>query len=294
MPVELLPPRAEAAEIVRRLGGRADARDILRFTTRHRLESALDHGDLVRAGRGIYLARGLPEPLVAAARCRGVLSHESAAEQWGLGLVFPPRAIHVTASRGAKPPKLADVVVHRSHLRADEVDGCVTTPLRTVLDCAQSLPFREALAVADSAARRHPGFTDLLRTAADQRLGRGRQRFLRVAEAASALADNPFESALRGTLLDSGLTGFSPQVPIRTAVGTVRVDLADVDHRVVAEADSFEWHGDRHSLTADCRRYDELARAGWTVLRFAWEQVMFEPEWVAGVAADVLADRRGT
>jgi very-short-patch-repair endonuclease len=279
----------EAAEVVRRFGGRALGSEILRFTTEHRLRRALDCGAVVRASRGIYVLGTLDVPRAAAARCRGVLSHDSAAAEWGLGLVFPPRAVQVTAPRGAKPPHQPGVVVHRVNLRADEIDGDVTAPLRTVLDCAQSLPFREALAVADSAAHVHPGFLATLRDAAQEHAGRGFRRCRRVAAAASALAENAFESALRGTLLDAGLTGFEPQVGIRTAAGTARVDLADRLHRIVAEADSFEWHGGRQALAADCRRYDELCAAGWTVLRFAWEQVMFEPEWVAGVVRSVAA-----
>ena len=47
------------------------------------------------------------------------------------------------------------------------------------------------------------------------------------------------------------------------------------------EADSFAHHGHRAALERDCRRYTELTIRGWRVLRFAWEHVMFEPEWVA-------------
>ena len=278
--------------MVRRLGGRASGREIARFTTRHQLLTAVQRGLVLHASRGIYVLPSLPEPGIAAARCRAVLSHESAAAHWGLGLVFPPRAVHVTAGRGAKPPCLPDVVVHRADLREDEIDDGVTVPLRTVLDCAQAMPFREALAIADGAARRHPGFLGTLREAADQRQGRGRQRCIRVAAGASPLAHNAFESALRGSLLDAGLSGFEPQVLIRTAGGTFRVDLADVPHRVIAEADSFEWHGGRQELAADCRRYDELTRAGWTVLRFSWEHVMFDPDWVCALVSDVLAQSR--
>jgi hypothetical protein len=42
----------------------------------------------------------------------------------------------------------------------------------------------------------------------------------------------------------------------------------------------------------DCRRYDELVIAGWLVLRFAWEHVMFEPEWVRHTIQGAIALRR--
>jgi very-short-patch-repair endonuclease len=69
----------------------------------------------------------------------------------------------------------------------------------------------------------------------------------------------------------------------------VRVDLGDRRRRIALEADSFEYHGTRRALRDDCRRYDELARAGWTVLRFAWEHVVGDPRWVASVVTDVCA-----
>ncbi|HSV39758.1 MAG TPA: hypothetical protein VLI04_13455, partial [Nocardioidaceae bacterium] len=36
----------------------------------------------------------------------------------------------------------------------------------------------------------------------------------------------------------------------------------------------------RGSLRNDCRRYTALAIRGWTVLRFAWEDVMLHPDYV--------------
>ncbi len=37
-----------------------------------------------------------------------------------------------------------------------------------------------------------------------------------------------------------------------------------------------------------------MTRAGWTVLRFAWEHVLGDPRWVVAVVRDVCAtaDRR--
>jgi very-short-patch-repair endonuclease len=67
---------------------------------------------------------------------------------------------------------------------------------------------------------------------------------------------------------------------------SARVDLGDPKRKIALEADSFAFHGSRAALERDCRRYDELTLAGWMVLRFAWEHVMFEADWVAVVAID--------
>jgi very-short-patch-repair endonuclease len=65
---------------------------------------------------------------------------------------------------------------------------------------------------------------------------------------------------------------------------------------LVLEADSFAYHGSQAALERDCRRYAELSRNGWTVLRFAWEQVMFDEKWVEEIILDccrLRTDRRG-
>lgn len=120
---------------------------------------------------------------------------------------------------------------------------------------------------------------------------------LRVARVADGRAANPFESALRGIVLDAGLTGSTPQVQLRERGIRMRVDLADRQRRVVLEADSFAWHGSREALAADCRRYDEAVASGWLVLRFAWEHVMSRQEWVARTVGATCrlrdAERRG-
>jgi very-short-patch-repair endonuclease len=289
--------RPPVADVVRGFGGRIHRRDLLRYVSTHQVATALAAGDLIRAARGIYVLPAMPQEHQVAAACRGVVSHQSAAKLLGLPMVFAPTAVHVTANRGARPAPMKNVVIHRRALTDTELHAGVTSPLRTALDCCGSLPFREALAVADSAARTIPGFIHDLQDAAGQ-AGPGRARRLAVAAHACPLSANPFESALRGIIIEAGLTGFRPQVWIDTEGGRYRVDLADTARRVVIEADSFEWHGNRSALNEDCRRYDELVRAGWTVLRFSWEQVMFDAEWVAriirGVCGGAVTRRHAT
>jgi very-short-patch-repair endonuclease len=277
-----------AAEVVRHFGGRANRVDLLRHVTPHEIARAVAAGDLLRAARGVYILAQLPDEYAMAASCRGVLSHCSAAQAHGLGLVFPPAAVHVTAARGARPALPKTVVLHRSHLEPGEVDGHLTSIVRTVMDCCTSLPFREALAVADSAAQRID--VEEMHRVADVPT-RGRARRMKVMAAVDARSANAFESALRGSLIEGGIK-LTPQVTIATAAGEFRVDLADERRRTAIEADSHAWHGSRAALSRDCRRYDELVRVGWTVLRFSWEQVMFDQAWVVGVVRGVLGRRR--
>lgn len=159
------------------------------------------------------------------------------------------------------------------------------------MDCLRACSFPAALAVADSALRsgRSPGW---LRAVARDARGPGAVQARNVAEAASALAANPFESGLRAAAMQvSGLT-VRPQVPLYSA-GTYlgRPDLVDTDLQIVAEADSFEWHGTRSALVRDARRYNAMVVAGFMVLRFTWEDVMFEPDSVRATLAEATKRR---
>lgn len=244
------------------------------------LERALASGRVLRLARGVYGLSSGAAPLAAAASVSGVASHVSAAQLWLMDVVAAPALPHVTVPRSRK--LVSDQVVrHWADLPPGDVDGRVTTPLRTVVDCARTMPFPEALAVGDSALRRGLVRRSELLERAETTRGAGRAAVLRVAQHASPRPANPFESALRGIALDAGLTGLLPQVWLDGESGSIRPDLIDPALRLVVEADSFEWHGRRSALAADCHRYDELVADGWTVLRYAWEQVMFDRAWVA-------------
>jgi very-short-patch-repair endonuclease len=182
--------------------------------------------------------------------------------------------------------------MHWADLDENEVDGLVTTPLRTVVDCFRTMPFADALAVADSALRRELIDADRLAAEAARLVGPGAPAARHVAALADGKAANPFESALRAIVLDAGLSDFVPQLKVSGRGFSAYVDLGDKRRRIALEADSFEWHGQRSALDRDCRRYDELVRRGWLVLRFSWEQVMFDRAWVAEVVADAVAFRR--
>jgi very-short-patch-repair endonuclease len=259
--------------------------------SRRQIEAAVRDGTLVRLGRGTYALAGAGDPLQAAGHLGGCASHESAARLWFLETLHEPRATHVTLPRGRRPRYRRGAVVHWSDLEEHEVRGRVTSPLRTVLDCARTLPFAEALAIADSALRRGLLERDELVAAAVASSAPGVRAARRVLEAADGRADNPFESGLRAVVLEEGIEGFVPQLPFRVPGASGFVDLGDPRRRIVLEAEGFEFHGTRQALHRDCRRYTALGRAGWVVLRFSWEDVLFDTDWVAASVRDVVAGR---
>ena len=133
---------------------------------------------------------------------------------------------------------------------------------------------------------------------ADSARGPGSARMRRAALHADGRAANPFESALRSVCVCVAGLEVEPQVTLRDGAFTARPDLVDRRLRIAIEADSFTWHGGRQALTADARRYNRLVIAGWMVLRFSWEDVMFHPDevrevLVAAVAlAEAMSQRR--
>ncbi|MBZ5737449.1 DUF559 domain-containing protein [Nocardioides mangrovi] len=113
-----------------------------------------------------------------------------------------------------------------------------------------------------------------------------------MASLARAEAANPFETCLRVIAGEVPGLRVAPQVTLTTIPGAPRPDLVDVDLRIVLEADSFEWHGDRRALRRDARRYNLMVVHGWLVLRFSWEDVMLHPDEVREVLVAATAQRR--
>lgn len=272
-----------------RLGGNASARQLLRLTTRRRLRRAVKRGRLLRPARGRYVVPTAAEARVAGAQLSAVVCLRSAAAHHGWELKAQPARPELMVRRGRKltSEQRAGVTVRWANLAEDQVRDGVTTPLRTVLDCARALPFDEALAIADSALRSGVLERGALVDAASSVPLRYRARCMRVAHEADARADNPFESVLRAIALDVAGLKVKPQ----QWIGDRRADLVDVRLRLVIEADSFEFHGRRNLLKRDCERYNAFVVDGWLVVRFAWEHVMFEPDYVARVLGDVVAAR---
>jgi very-short-patch-repair endonuclease len=278
------------AAVVRELGGRASRAQILASCTRHQLAASVRSGRLLRVRADVYVLPNLLAPLAVAARLGGVASHASAAGLLGLSLVVEPTVTHMTVRHGSKRPAVEGVRLHRARSLppADVVGGC-TSALRTVLDCATSMPFAHALAVADSALSLSLVTEVELRLAAARSPNRDRGRRIRVAAAADGRAENPFESVLRALVLEAGFASFEPQVPIRTAGGLFVVDLADRGRRLVIEGDSYTYHGTRSAFVRDCDRYDALVADGWRVLRFTWEHVMRRPQRVMALVVQTCA-----
>ena len=265
-----------------RLGGVARTETLLRLTSRARLRIALRRGLVVRDNRGAYSLPGVADALRAAGRLSGVLVEDSAAQYHGWELKHRPVVPCVAVPRNRKldAGRRSGVLVRYVDLDPADVGAHATGAGATVMDCAARRPFDEALTVADSALRHGAVTRGRLLQRAGAMPDRYRSRCLRVATHADARAANPFESVLRAFAI--GVPGLvvEPQVWVDD-LG--RPDLLDRGRRLVIEAESFAFHGRRKALTKDCERYNAFALAGWVVLRFSWEHVMFRTGYVREV-----------
>jgi hypothetical protein len=280
-------------EVLERMGGVATRGALIRATSRAAVDAAFAAREVVVLSRGRYALASADEAVQAAHRLSGVASHESAALRHGWAVLRTPAQPHVTVPKGRTitPSRRSGVVLHRTDLGPDDVDGSCTSADRTMVDCLRLPNATAALAVADSALRAgYPG--PRMRALARDLRGPGSAAARRIAQLADGRAANPFESALRSIVL--GVPGLTvvPQLSLRSGARFLgRPDLVDERLGIVLEADSFEWHGGRQALARDARRYNLMVVHGWLVLRFSWEDVMFHPDDVRAILEVAVAER---
>ena len=165
----------------------------------------------------------------------------------------------------------------------------VTSPLRTAVDCAFDLPVYRSLPVIDSVLRavtwpdrrtRRIFGEKTLQEARDELedmvAGMGARNGAVRARAAIALGDpfaeSPGESVLRWAAAAAGLPAPVSQFEV-WADDWYYLDLAFEAIRLAWEFDGLGKLASREDLRAEKRRELRIQRAGWTVMRFGWEDV---------------------
>ncbi|MBN0041082.1 DUF559 domain-containing protein [Cellulosimicrobium cellulans] len=255
-------------------------------------------GELVRVRRGVYL----PSPHAAAqareqwllAQVRGVVesfttpywvSHDTAALLWGCWTWRLPPFVHLTQLTNPRVERERDPIVrrHRTDLPPRDrarLDGVPVTSLeRTVVDCARSLPLERSLVVVDSALRLGADRHVVEQVLEESRGKRGVVRARRALELADPASESPGETLVRLAATLGGLPTPRPQVPVATARGRYVLDLAWIDARVAVEFDgAVKYSGGPYGDPAATRRAQDvreaaLVAAGWTVVRFTWDDL---------------------
>lgn len=212
-----------------------------------------------------------------------VLSHSTAALVWGYPVMLADLG-PVTASTigdGSSPDRRHPGI----HLYGSALDGrdvirhqglLITAAVRTVLDCARTLPRRPAVAVADAAAHRnHLPEAEVLRVLSQMRGWKGVGRSREVLKVLDPGCESPGETFTRLLLQD---LGYRVQSQFEVHDGGSLAGRADF--RIVGEMVLVEFDG-RHkyglapdsapdALWREKRRHDALVQAGFEVVRLTW------------------------
>ena len=282
------------------------------------MRSLIRSGQLVRMRQGAYATRSAvdwagADPVrvhvldVRAARATlsgsgdAVASYQSAAQLHRLSLLTSPPKGVVTLTlppdRKRNRAKPADVVFHASQLPKEHVtrlyDLPLTTVARTVSDLARTLPFMDAVVMADSALNQEkttkPELHQVLKECAPGWPGVRQAR--RVVDFADERAESPLESAARVVFAEAGLEPPELQVTIHgeKAQFAARVDFLWRAQKVIAEADGLVKYNDRKDLLDERERDHQLREAGYTAVHFTWREIFQTPEEVIARIRNALA-----
>ena len=283
------------------------------------MRSLIRSGQLIRMRQGVYAtkraldwanavnpanpANGDPGPdpvrahvlsvlaAIATVGRNAVASYHSAALLHRLSLLTAPPAGTVTltlpSARKWNRAQPADVVFHASDLPKEHVTRLynvpVTTVARTVADLARTLPFMDAVVVADSALNQEKATKPELLQALDQSKGwPGVRQARRALEFADERAESPLESAARVVFAEAGLAPPELQVTIQGEQEqfAARVDFLWRARKVIAEADGLVKYSDRKDLLKERERDHQLREAGYTTVHFTWRELFQTPEAV--------------
>ncbi|CAN5248057.1 hypothetical protein BH09ACT3_BH09ACT3_12600 [soil metagenome] len=274
-------------EQVARRGGLAATHELLAAgITSHSLTQAVRAGRLLRLRQGWYGLPGIDQAVASAVRVGGRATCISAAVSLGLW-GFDSSTVHVRVDPHSSRLRTAHDMTKRlstvpSDVRVHWRAGGWGTRYRlsardALIDMIGCQSPERVVAAADSALRlgllSRPGWERMIRNLPERH-----RTLLSEVDAAS---ESILESILRFRLRR---LGYLPRLQVEIS-GVGRVDLLLGD-RLVIELDGWEHHHSRESFEADRRRDAELARRGFTVLRFTYRRVTRDWPAVLGTIRD--------
>ena len=246
-------------------------------------------GWLVRRHRGVYQVGVFGGPfgheMAALLACGddAVLSDRSAMAVWGPCTRDEALPVDVITKRRGRE----GVRVHARALAAGDVTlrhGMrITTPVRTLLDLASSMPAVGLQRLIEEAqVRKLVTATQL--TAALKAGSRGAKRLRELVEPELGYTRSEAERRLRALVKKAGLP--APRTNVRIA--GLEVDAVWPAAKLVVEVDGYAYHGTREAFERDRRRDARLLVAGYRVLRITWRRLTNEPEPVIALIAAAL------
>lgn len=239
---------------------------------------ALGHAELRREGNWLAAVWGCGK--------RAVLSHHAAAALWDL---LPVRGALIdvsTPSRSGRDPDQTRVRIHRvGTLRAWEctrTEGIpATTVARTLLDLSPRLRPRAMEDVIGRADRL--GLFDLVavrRCLGEHPRQHGAPALRRLLDELRGTGPADLRSDLEVRLLQLFDDHHLPRPLTNVNVAGILVDFHWPESNVIVETDGYAYHSSRGAFERDRERDQQLALAGYVVVRFTYKQVMETPEAV--------------
>ena len=257
------------------------------------IASAVKRGTIVRVRRGIYCTPDEHDAVQRAVRIGGALTCVSELRRRGIWVLDDGR-LHVQLDRQMSRLRDPDDRFERfvRRIRSSCTGAALDVPdharrrhsstLEALTIAGRCLERRALVASIDSALRQGA----ITRRDLTRLSGALRGSLSELPALADRRAESGLESLVRVHLRDLGLH-VQPQVSFP---GIGRVDLL-VEGWVVVETDGDEFH-DVTVSTRDRRRDAALVARGYTVLRFRYAQVVFEPIRVAAAVVSAVAVHR--
>lgn len=296
------------AEGQRGLITRADLRRL--DVTRHQRARLERDGTLVLVGSTVYRVGGtvLDDRARLLAGCLdtgGLVSYRSGAWLAGIGGFRPGAKPDVLVEGSGASYESRSARVHTTtSLPPDDrydIDGIACTSVaRTLLGLAAlvpQVPLVQVQNAVDDAVRQRLGTDAWFWSRLERLRCRGRRGVTTFEGVLSARVDGQTESWLEREFLrilrfaGAPLPRCQARIQARGAF-VARVDFLYEDARVVVEVTGAVAHGSQQQRAADARRRNDLARLGYFVLEFTYEQVVGDPERVVADILGALAERR--
>ena len=175
-----------------------------------------------------------------------------------------------------------------------EIDGIPCTTLaRTLLDIAEDGTRREVERALDRAEQARildmRAIDDVLARANGRRGAKLLRTVLEQHRVGSTLTRNELEEAFLRIARDVGAPPDSVNEWIAFPDGGgAEADFVYRAQRLIVETDGRDTHAVRKAFKSDRIRDQRLMLLGWRVVRFPWQQVIFEPAEVAATLRGLL------
>lgn len=245
---------------------------------RHIVSDAVAAGLATRVRRSWLILPSVDPRRRAAATLGGRVTCLSAAALYGLWTP-PHEGTHIAVSPNASAKPRAGAVLHWSTgpvpIGTHLIDDPLLNALRHVARC---VPHVHAMTVWESAVRLgHVTQDQLIRTRWSS------ERAEAVAHATGLLSDAGTETTFIALMRAIGVT-----VVQQARIDGHRVD-ALIGRRLIVQIDGFAHHSSPHDRRRDIRADARLSLLGYTVLRFDYQQVMFDPAFVQSTVQFAIA-----